>query len=343
MLFKRARLALLRLARHMNTRAQSMRARVDMQRNLRTNPLARGIQKKRKIAMRGSDPNRGASSDLEYESLSKILHRQRIADDVNTDGGHALLFLASPNGEDSAYFAESVPAHVRLHAVNRSSIQCSARVRRRVTLHEGIELAGVLNNAPKSFSHVWCDTTNVDMDPNLLQDAIRSATHKVYVVLNTSRCIGGFAEARERLAVRAQFFNARIAHQEEYAGAGGKRSMLFVVLDVTKQKCDRESHPCIGKPVWTEVTKSTGTTDNYAYVRENGKFYYTGRVVDVDSTTGKFGVQYYDTHMRLAQTSTTMPARGGHVSVRKTVKKPLIEWLEMKDVLAHMGKRRGDA
>lgn len=299
---------------------------------------------RREIGKKHRGRERSVSSQLEYESLSKMSHRRRIADDLDKDGGHALLFLSSPNGQDCAYFAGNVSADVRLDAVNRSTIRCSSDVRARVALHERTELAEVLKDASDGeFSHVWCDLTSVDITIELLQDAIRSATKKVYVVLNTSRCIGGFSEARERLAARAQFFNVRIAHQEEYAGAGGKRSMLFVVLDVTKKTCDGRSHPCIGKPVWTAVTKSTGTVDNYMYVRENGKFYYTGRVVDFDDVAGKFGVQYYDTHMRLAHISKTLPARSGHVSVRQIVNTPLIEWVTMKDVLTHMGKRRGDA
>ena len=140
------------------------------------------------------------------------------------------------------------------------------------------------------------------------------------------------------------FFQVRITHEETHAGAGGKRSMLLVVCsDTGKKRGCAKAHPRIGHPVWTEVTKSTPLCDNYAYVRENGRFYYTGRVVDADLANGVAGVQYYDMHMKLATRRSAAPSRTNQVSVRNITLEPLAEWLPVEEVMANIGTRHGDA
>ena len=279
-----------------------------------------------------------------FSSLSKTLHRKRVSADVAADKGWGLLYVASPDGEDSKHFNGTLSKHVELHAVNRSNVALSPELRRRVVLHEHCEVLDVLKGAGKdSFSHVWLDLTSNDVSVELMEHAIRCAAHKVYVVVSCRGRHGGFAEARARLEARAAFFQVRITHEETYVGAGGKRSMLLVVLDTVKKRGCAKAHPRIGHPVWTEVTKSTPLCDNYAYVRENGRFYYTGRVVDADLANGVAGVQYYDMHMKLATRRSAAPSRTNQVSVRNITFEPLVEWLPVEEVMANIGTRHGDA
>ncbi len=301
----------------------------------------RGSRRLARVLHQGApSPGKSVDARASYCSFSKTLHRERIVNDVLIDRGHRLVFLASPCGDDCVFFAKRTPLNVDLVAVNTASIAVPRALRKRLVLHEHTNIKDVLGSLESS--HTWLDLTCVDMDMELLYKAIQKTTHKVYLVLNTSRCLHGFAETRARVEVRARFFRARICHEETYIGSGGKRSMILFVLDVSQAITDTEPDSCLGKAVWTKVAKRS-VCDNYAYVCEHGQLSYTGRIVDVNYETRQYGIQYYDTHMQLATQVCSGAARVNRIAVRHIVRKPLIEWHDMDEVLSCMGKRRGDS
>jgi hypothetical protein len=289
-----------------------------------------------------------------FGSISKDLHRERIAKDIATDGGTRLLYLASPNGEDTAFFAKRLSEEVQLLAVNhgpislpRDLLHASASGRgggQRIVVRDNERLEHVLCDLEKNeCSHSWLDLTSVDIKIEVLQAAISATSTKVYVVFNASRCPHGFAEMRARMDVRARLFGASIVHEETYVGCGNRRSMMLFVLDVRDKACNVQVDDCIGKAVWTEVKEEDAVVDNYALVRESGRLYYSGRIVSVDHAARSFGVQYYDTHFQLAKMPIRRPAKKHQVSLARMEYAPIVEHFDMKEVKAHMARRRGDA
>jgi len=285
-----------------------------------------------------------------YESFSKRTHRDRIVHDMIAHHDEtSLLMLASPGGQDVAFFGERV-ARMRckkLVAVNRGPISFtpkSAICKKRVLVLQHTEFESVLEGCLqecKTYSHIWLDGTAVDIGITDLQRAIACATSKLYVVVNLSRCKNGLLEARTRMEIRCRLFGVSVEHEEAYKGTGGKRSMVFFAIDVTGKKTDVATDQQIGRQVWIKAG-APPYDDGYALVADKGALYYPARVVGVDHEAGEFVVQFYDIQLSAARAFKSLPAKKSHVSVRRTNREPMVERYPMAEVRGEIARRRGD-
>ena len=294
---------------------------------------------------------------MSFASAAKSCHRHIVANDVHASchlakhGGHAsLVYISCPAHEDTLFFMSKLAnaENVSLVAVNRGTLPPidTTGFAGKVALRPCTELADVLvESTTNSFTHGWLDLTSVDIGMELLRQAVRCCTERVYVVLNVDRLHNGLEDTRERMKVRVSVFRGvTIDGEPVYQGASGKKNMIFFTLNVSKKAAlahEVDLTEDIGKLCWVKARRSC-LANGYSVAAEKDSLYYTARVASCDRPRHTYGLWFYDANFCLATLRTKAPAKKKHVSMCTKSTQPLLEHHDIAMVRAHMQKRWGD-
>lgn len=204
---------------------------------------------RKRVSPRRFEPHEGGSRASKrpavYTSVSKMLHRQRIALDMRSyvAGGRvpSLLYLGNPDGTDSAFFQATVddgelPRSATFTAVNDGVFHPRVKKMHSVRATENTEILTVATNADtESFSHAWLDLTEREPDPQLMHELNRVLANAagrdcVYVTLS-KRC-RSYDDSLVVMTAMCDAWGFKITHVEDYQGGEQtvKRNMMFFVL-----------------------------------------------------------------------------------------------------------------
>jgi len=202
----------------------------------------------------GNTDNGQQTPAEEFGSITKTLHRQRIAMDMNayytqTGTPPTLALLDSTSLEGSLAICKEMesrglPTTNKISAVNNCTFNAHAD---KIDIFKGKVEDFLSASADDSFSHIWLDLTEIEPDAQMLWNANRVATANVYITVNL-RC-RVYEDSMLVLKAMCTQMGLHITHSEHYCGLQNtRRTMLFV--------------SCVVKPISTQMRGEYNTAFN---------------------------------------------------------------------------------
>lgn len=275
-----------------------------------------------------------------YDSQSKRLHRQRIAEDMqSTRKGSSLLVLAAPNGADMVFYRSNLDPSTRIVGVNRASIAKSKRLSNceYVTGEFGEVLA---KSHDGEFTNVFYDSTANGVSMEDLYHARRVTTSKFYLTLSLSRMVNGSDHLLRAYKLRLNAAGFSISHVEFYSSKNDRAcTMLFLVGEPTRPLPTSVPPEQVGNLVWTRCETPV---PGLALISTVGGSAYIG--VITSAKDGQFGIQFHDSSMSLARRCIKKPAKKGQVALSGAHTVPYLEYVDASNLArADMQRLRGAA